>query len=365
MTKQFIISFLLSLTFYCSSQNSILDYPDTIIKLDLSEQNIIELPNEFLKYKRLESLDLGYNPALNLQQVLSVINGLDNIKVLKLNDCEISTIPNSIINLKKLTELNLSSNQISTFPESLKKLDNLTYLKLFSNQLSQIQLKDGDLASLESIDLCHNYFEVFPIELSNLKNLKNILIWYNQINYISDEISNFDHLEELNLDHNRLTVLPKSISQLNNLKVLVLKGNMLTEKSINPIYSISSLEDLDLEFNQIRLVSKKIINLKNLKQINFSRNPITSIPIQMKSLNDLEQIGLGELTNFDWEGTFTTLSEIESLKRIGMYRMNLETMPKGFEKLQQVKSFWLFSNLFNDAEKEGIRKLVPNAKVEF
>jgi hypothetical protein len=45
--------------------------------------------------------------------------------------------------------------------------------------------------------------------------------------------------------------------------------------------------------------------------------------------------------------------------------MKIEKMPDGFQKLRQVKTFWLTCNSFNDKERQRIVELVPNARVEF
>lgn len=48
-----------------------------------------------------------------------------------------------------------------------------------------------------------------------------------------------------------------------------------------------------------------------------------------------------------------------------MYTMNLPAMPLGFDKLQQVDTFWLTFNSFDNAERKRIQEMVPKAKITF
>ena len=48
-----------------------------------------------------------------------------------------------------------------------------------------------------------------------------------------------------------------------------------------------------------------------------------------------------------------------------MYTMKLSTMPSGFDKLQQVDTFWLTFNSFDNPEKKRIQAMVPKAKIDF
>jgi len=62
---------------------------------------------------------------------------------------------------------------------------------------------------------------------------------------------------------------------------------------------------------------------------------------------------------------FITLDKLANLKRVGMYRMELNHMPKGFDRLDQVELFWLTFNTFDVNERNRIQSLLPEAKIEF
>ena len=54
-------------------------------------------------------------------------------KKLDLSDEQLTQIPDAVFELTHLTQLNLSGNQLSNLPESISKLANLTQLNLKMN----------------------------------------------------------------------------------------------------------------------------------------------------------------------------------------------------------------------------------------
>lgn len=372
LSKSLLLLFLFCLT-NCFSQverperffsmKSALKKPLEVKVLDLSEQNLRILSDDILKLKNLEELSLGSNPKLDFELVFELLAQLEKLKFLDLQNSELQVIPDNISNLKSLEVLWLDDNFIEEFPEAIKKIENLKELKLFSNKLSQVSFKTGDLPNLEIIDLCYNEFTRFPVELALLPNLKEIIIWYNSIDVIPEGIGQFKRLEGIHLENNRLHFIPEQFSKLDSLKILSLRFNQLNSRSISPIYQLSNLKDLDLEGNQITMLTKAVTNWQKMQRFSISKNPISELPDEFRELKEIQQLGLGELQQINWESTFSILSALPSLRRIGMFSMNLKQMPVGFEKLQQVDTFWLTFNLFDETEQARIQKMVPNAKI--
>jgi Leucine-rich repeat (LRR) protein len=190
-------------------------------------------------------------------------------------------------------------------------------------------------------------------------------MWYNHVNSIPKAIKKFKKIEDIIMDHNELSKIPGQISSLKTLKKLILAHNQLDAEAIKPIFKLNNLEKLELNENKIVYLSSEVKNLRNLKYLDISSNPLKKLPDEFSQLNNLEQLGLGELNNFDWTETFLLLEKLPQLRRVGMYRNGLKTMPDGFEKLKQVNLFWLNQNLFDAQEKKRIASLLPGAKLEF
>lgn len=366
--------FLLALIYACNSfaqDNSFdsieegLKTPDKVVVLYLIDEHLKLLPDTIIYFNNLEEIVLDGNPDLNLDQAFCILSQCKKLKSLSLQECNLKNIPLSIQLLSKLEELDLSENNITDFPDVLRCMNNIKILDFFSTEMSEMYFSNDDLPNLEYINLCYNNFETFPTDLGKLEKLKTIRIWANNMSVIPNSIEKLKQVEEINLDMNNLDSFPKEFSKLKSLKILSVANNNLNEKSIDILYDIKNIEKLDLGKNKIHSLSPKIKKLTQLKDLNISENPINKIPMEIKVLKKLEQLGLGGLPEMDWEKTFTILSDIKSLRRIGMFSMKKRTMPNGFEKLQQVDTFWLTLNLFNNEEQKRIIQLVPNATITF
>lgn len=338
----------------------------TIVKsLDLSDQQLKQLPTDITKLTTLEKIDIGSNPDLDLVQTFEVLKQIHSLKILWLTDGKITALPNNISQLKNLEELWLDDNELTSFPEPVKQLVNLKYLRLFSNKIKKVNFKKGQLPNLIYIDLCYNEFETFPVELSVLPNLKRIIIWYNSISVIPKKIKGLKKIEEINLQNNKLTSLPTQFGRLKTIQKLCLRDNKLSDKNIKVVYDLYNLKDLDLQGNSIAALSGKVANLKHLERLSVCDNPLKELPLELEQLKTIQQLGLGDLHNLNWANAFAIMEKLPNLRRVGMYTMKLPTMPLGFDKLQQVDTFWLTFNSFDNDEKRRIQAMVPKAKIDF
>jgi len=103
----------------------------------------------------------------------------------------------------------LSQNKLTSLPESISKISKLTQLDLRKNQLTKL-----------------------PKFLSQLSNLTELNLSCNQLTNLPEFLSELSNLTKLNLTSNQLTKLPKSITQLSNLTQLYLKENPLVSPPI-------------------------------------------------------------------------------------------------------------------------------------
>jgi Leucine-rich repeat (LRR) protein len=338
----------------------------TIVKsLDLSDQQLKQLPTEIIKLTSLEKIDIGSNPDLDLMQTFEILKQIPSLKILWLEDGKIKALPNNISQLKNLEELRLDNNELTSFPEPVKQFANLKYLRLFSNKIKKVDFKKGQLPNLIYIDLCYNEFEKFPVELSALPNLKRIIIWYNSISKIPRSIKRFKAIEEINLENNKLTSIPSQFGRLKTIQKLSLRDNKFSDKTIKVVYELYNLIDLDLQGNDITAISNNIANLKRLERLSVSDNPLKELPVELAQISTIQQLGLGDLHNLNWTNAFVIMENLPNLKRVGMNTMKLPSMPFGFDKLQQVDTFWLTFNSFDNFEKKRIQDMVPTAKIDF
>jgi len=137
---------------------------------------------------------------------------LSRIDYLDIRESDLKEIPNSILNLKSLTDLVLNGNNIEVIPPAIQNLSKLTHLGLLGNAIKEL-----------------------PNEMFNLKNLEVLDVSENKIEVISPAIKNLSNLMGLYLEDNDIKELPKEIFSLPNLERLALFGNMnLKTKVTNP-----------------------------------------------------------------------------------------------------------------------------------
>jgi len=121
---------------------------DSVFRLDLSKNKLIEFPLAILKFKNLKELYLSKNKLTELPQNFHVLNQLE--------------------------VLDLSKNKFTKFPISLCSVTSLKQLFMGRNQMTVIPECIGQLKELVVLDIWYNQIDGLPNSISNLKKLKNL-----------------------------------------------------------------------------------------------------------------------------------------------------------------------------------------------
>jgi Leucine-rich repeat (LRR) protein len=110
--------------------------------------------------------------------------------------------------------------------------------------------------------------------------------------------------------------IPADIVKLPNLQVLIVSGSQVDLKQVISQISTLPIQELYVRECQLSALPTEIVNLKNLRQLDLSFNKYTTLPTEISQLSKLQTLNLLE-------------------------------------------------NPFGDAEKDKVKKMLPNTKVLF
>ena len=339
------------------------DLPSEVQSLSVEQLSIshnpllVELPQLL---GSIEHLEIAGNPQL--QSLPSTFGIPGHLRVLHITDNAIDALPVSVGQYQGLLELMINGNELTTIPESLRNLKRLRYLNISDNPIESLpvtlgrladleelsvhdlpnlkeipsisglrrlrslsivgcskltQLPDGlmDLGDLESLEVYTSGIQSIPSHLFDLSNLESTKIRMNPLlTQLPEDLGTGPKLRFLMVDQNNLNQLPAAIGRLERLEVLFADENQI-ERIPNELCINPELEELSLAQNQITTLCSNIGELKSLRWLNIFGNPIAALPSSLQDLPNLQFINL-------WDVPFTSeptmLYNIPSLEQLGI-----------------------------------------------
>ena len=248
----------------------------------------------------------------NLTDIPFTLTSLYNLKILNLDNNQISFIPIELFKLP-LKELHLSNNQIKKLPLELGQLSNLKVLNLQFNRLKNLPFTIGNLLNLEILNINHNYLTELPDNMINMDNLK---ILYANDNYLTFPIFLFrmERLKELYIDLVFDCTIPTNFTFIKNanlkkLSITAFSGSETalsgtgtalsgTETFINDLFyyiTFPKLNELYLIGNNMNEIPNGIFNNKNIKLLQLDDNNISVIPSNIIKLKKLSKIYINNM----------------------------------------------------------------------
>lgn len=221
--------------------------------LNLENNEISSLPNNFNLLNCLENLILGHNNFTVIPEVPKSVKFLDlkynkirklsnippNLRKLSLYNNAINTICDDVRLATNLEELCIHFNQIEVITSSFCYMTKLKYLDLGGNSLKALPEEFIYLQNLEKLRISPN-FQNIPTVINSLPKLRVL----NMSNCTVKEIPNFirqhPSLEVLNLDRNCVEVIPEDFSHL---KALFVAFNPIKNKIYGRNFQIYYYED--------------------------------------------------------------------------------------------------------------------------
>lgn len=175
------------------------------------------------------------NVAYSLEEIYASTSWSFPITVLSLTSENINQLSIEPLKMTFVKVIDLEDNNLSSLPKEIGQLKNLEELYLYNNKLTELPIEFQNLKSLRTLSVAYNNLKLFPSTILKLKKLKVIDLSNNNIGDIPIEIEKLSVLETLVIRNNDLTKVPESLFKLKNLKNLDLTGNAISKEDLNVI----------------------------------------------------------------------------------------------------------------------------------
>jgi len=146
---------------------------------------------------------------------------------------DLSEIPDEVFQFKNLRKLYLAGNAITSLPQRIANLDQLELLDLSNNKITDLRAKVFNLKKLKTLIINNNRIKKLPKQIGNLNRLEKLICAGNLLETLPDEISLLEKLRILNVSNNPIREFPQAILTLSNLDTLYLNKSRLEKLPIS------------------------------------------------------------------------------------------------------------------------------------
>lgn len=150
-------------------------------KIDLSNQGLTEIPSYVYECRNLKKLNLSNNEIKEIPIELSMLKYLKNLDI---SNNKITQLYSKTFDLRNLTSLNLNNNKIRTLPKQIGNLPKLNTLLIAGNLLDKLPDEIENLTNLKALNISKNKFVNFPNSILKLSGITHLWIGTNSFQTI-------------------------------------------------------------------------------------------------------------------------------------------------------------------------------------
>ena len=205
--------------------------------------------------KKLKSGDLIGTTQIKIAAGLEIFpqelySLVDTLEVLDLTDNNLSSLPNDFDRFKKLKRLFLSNNQFNHVPKIFAKLPMLSMIGMRNNKIKIFEENSLPLSTRWLI-LTDNELESLPEFIGDLKLLQKFMLSGNKLGFLPNSISKCTNLELLRIAANNLASFPISLLSLPKLSWLAYSGNPFCKKHPDSKIELQTINWNELEIKEL------------------------------------------------------------------------------------------------------------------
>ncbi len=171
----------------------------------------------------------------------------DSLEILDLSNNRLSQLPENFSDFKKLKIAFFSDNDFTEFPKILADCPSLTMIGFKSNRINYIP-ENAFPVSLQWLILTNNCITEIPKSIGSCHKLQKVAFAGNQIKALPIEMANCKNLELLRIAANQLTEFPQWLLSLPRLSWLAYSGNPFSKTThIKDELPLISWDELSLK----------------------------------------------------------------------------------------------------------------------
>lgn len=265
--------------------------PDTVKVLALNQLELTAVPDVIYRFPNMRELNLSTN---ELKSVSIDVGRLPKLRQIWLNSNQLTDSSLHLTKNKTLQILNIQGNHFSDIPQAVKNCRHLKSLWMGYNNLTALNQKSfKKMRRLQDINLYSCGLKTLPKGIVKLRRLEILDVYYNELSTLPSSVSRMRKLQQLALSHNQLTRLPDNLGKLQRLQALYLHHNRL-DKLPGSIGKLKSLHILDIGYNQFSTLPHQIGTLHGMEEIDMSYNNLSEVPAPLPHLRQLKKLYLHE-----------------------------------------------------------------------
>ena len=152
---------------------------------------------------------------------------VNTLEILDLSGNNLSELPEDLYRFTKLKIAFFSQNKFTIFPKQLAKCPSLTMIGFKSNQIVEIP-EDALPLHIQWLTLTDNRIEKLPKSIGKCTYLQKCMLAGNRLQELPEELAQCKNLELLRISANQLTKIPTWLIQMPKLSWLAFSGNPST-----------------------------------------------------------------------------------------------------------------------------------------